>query len=142
MDPTAARPERLEPGGARVLPGDRVRLALPAGAEALGRARRFVRLYAQQCGVDEERADDLVQAAAELLGAEGAVEQLQAVEVRELPDGITVVLDLAGLEEVLVRDEAAALLSALTRDWGWYRVPGALQVWCEVGAGGEGPLAG
>ncbi|WP_337061091.1 ATP-binding protein [Kineococcus sp. G2] len=139
MDPTAARtddrPDLLEPGSARGSSGDRVRLALPAGAEALARARRFVRLYAQQSGVDEERADDLVQAAAELLGAEGAVDQLQAVEVRELPDGITVVLDLAGLEEVRVRDEAAALLSALTRDWGWYRTPGALQVWCEVAAG-------
>ncbi|WP_432483614.1 ATP-binding protein [Kineococcus esterisolvens] len=114
--------------------GDRVRLAVPAEGDAFAQVRRFVHLFAQQSGVDDDRADDLVQAAAELLATDDAARRPTAVEVQEAGDGITVVVDLAGPEDVQVRAESAALLSSLSRDWGWRRTPDALQVWCEVAA--------
>ncbi|WP_432546375.1 hypothetical protein [Kineococcus sp. SYSU DK004] len=113
---------------------DHVRLAVTAGEDATAQVRRFVRLFAQQSGVDGEVADDLVQAAAELLAVGDTVEQVRAVEVRETGAGIVVVVDLAGRDTPHLAAEADALLSGLTREWGWRRTPDALRVWCEVAA--------
>ena len=112
--------------------GDRIRLDLAPGADALAQARRFLRVYAQQSGFDEDGADDLVQAAAELLAAGRDTHRPVAVAVQEGRDGLTVVVDLAGLESVEVPDDAAVLLSGLSRDWGSRRAADSVQVWCEV----------
>jgi hypothetical protein len=117
----------LHPGAA-----DEVHLALAPDADALARARRFLSLYAQQSGVREERADDVVQAAAELMGVGGGVHRVLSLAVRDEPDQFNVLVDLAGLTDVDVSDEAAVLLNGLSRQWGWRRLPGRTQVWCDV----------
>ena len=116
--------------------GDHVRLALADDQDASAQLRRFVRLFAQQSGIDGDRADDLVQATAELLSTGEQGQRATAVEVQEHPRGITVVVDLAGpdQEQLRVPPAADALLSGLSRDWGWRRTPDALQVWCAVDA--------
>ena len=121
--------------------GDRVRLALTQDQDVPAQLRRFVRLFAQQSGIDGDRADDLVQATAELLTAGEDGQRATAVEVQEHPRGITVVVDLAGRDRDgwQVPPAADALLSGLSRDWGWRRTPGALQVWCTVDA--RGPVS-
>ena len=111
---------------------DEVRITLALDADALAQARRFLTLYAQQSGLGEERADDLVQAAAELMAVGGRVHQVLALAVREHPDQLTVLVDLAGPATVEVGDEAAGLLDGLSRRWGWRELPGCTQVWCEV----------
>ncbi|PPK92867.1 hypothetical protein CLV92_11240 [Kineococcus xinjiangensis] len=112
--------------------GDRVRLDLAPDADALAQARRFLHVYAQQSGFDEDGADDLVQAAAELLAAGGTTHQPVAVAVQESRDALTVLVDLAGPATVDVADDAVLLLSGLSREWGWRRSSEAVQVWCEV----------
>ena len=109
-------------------------MPLAPGADALAQARRLLRLYAEQAGFGEERADELVQAAAELMAVGGRVHQAIAVAVEERDDHLTVLVDLAGLEAVDVTDEAAGLLNGLSGEWGWRRLPGCTQVWCEVAA--------
>ncbi|NAZ78417.1 hypothetical protein GTQ99_23850, partial [Kineococcus sp. T13] len=112
-------------------------------AHEAAQLRRFVRLFAQQSGIDDERADDLVQATAELLSAGEDGRRATAVELREDRREVTVVVDLvdlvdlADLERVRVPPAADALLSGLSRDWGWRRTDGALQLWCALDARGS-----
>ena len=112
--------------------GDPARMVLAPDADALAQARRFLRGYARRSGFGEDRADDLVQAAAELMAVGGRVHQVLAVAVREHAGRLTVVVDLAGLEIVDVGDEAAVLLNDLSGEWGWRRLPGRVQVWGEL----------
>ncbi|WP_337062567.1 ATP-binding protein [Kineococcus sp. G2] len=111
---------------------DEVRITLAPDADALVRARRFVSSCARRSGLDDERADDVVQAAAELMAVGGRIRQVLALAVREEPDQLTVRVDLAGPASVEVGDEAAGLLNGLSRQWGWRQLPGCTQVWCEV----------
>ncbi|GAA4979315.1 hypothetical protein [Kineococcus glutinatus] len=114
---------------------DTTRLRLTPDADALAEARRFVRLCAERCGIDGDRADDVVQAAAELLAAGGRAHRPAAVEVREGADGIGIVVDLEVPGVLDVREGTAALLSELSLEWGWRRQPDHIQVWCEVARG-------
>ncbi|WP_432535314.1 ATP-binding protein [Kineococcus arenarius] len=111
---------------------DEVHLTLAPGADAFAQARRFLSLYAQQSGVQEEVADDLVQAAAELMAVGGRVHRVLTVAVREHPDQLTVLVDLAGPVVVDVADDGVVLLNGLSRQWGWRRLPGCTRVWCDV----------
>lgn len=115
--------------------GYRFRMPLAPHSDALVQARRFLHHCAERSGFEEARADDLVQVAAELMALGGRVHQAIAVAVHEHEGRLTVLVDLAGLEHVDVRDEAAVLLNALSREWGWRRLPGSTQVWCEVAGG-------
>ncbi|GAB7191551.1 hypothetical protein NUM3379_22590 [Kineococcus sp. NUM-3379] len=117
--------------------GERFRMPLAPDADALVQARRFLHHCAERSGLGEDRADDLVQAAAELMALGGRVHQAIAVAVHEDGGRLTVLVDLAGLEQVDVRDDAAVLLNALSGEWGWRRLPGFTQVWCEIA--GEPP---
>ena len=114
--------------------GNRACLRLAPEADALVHARRFLHHYAGQAGFGAERADDLVQAAAELMAVGGRVHQALAVSAQEHEGRVTVSVDLAGLEDVDVADEAAVLLNGLSGEWGWQRLPGFTRVWCEVAA--------
>lgn len=116
-----------DPGSA-----DEVHLALTPDAGALAQARRFLGLYAQQSGLPEERVDDVVQAAAELVVLGGRVHPALGLVVREHPDRLSVLVDLAGSTVVDDTTDAVALLSGLSSRWGWNRLPGCTQVWCEV----------
>ncbi|WP_432497700.1 hypothetical protein [Kineococcus auxinigenes] len=111
---------------------DEVHLSLVPGADSFAQARRFIGLYAQQSGMQEEGADDLVQAAAELLAAGGRVHRALTVAVREHPDQLTVLVDLAGPAVVDLADDGVVLLNGLSRQWGWRRLPGCTRVWCDV----------
>ncbi len=111
---------------------DKVYLKLAPDADAFAQARRFLSLYAQQSGLDEERADDLVQAAAELMAVGGRVHRALALTVHEHPDRLPVLVELAGPVSVDVAAEAVVLLNELSRQWGWHQLPGCTQVWCEV----------
>ncbi|PPK95423.1 hypothetical protein CLV92_106246 [Kineococcus xinjiangensis] len=113
---------------------DRVRIDPAPGAHGLAQARRFLGRYAQQSGFAQERADDLVQAAAELMAVGGGPHRVTAVAVRQHRGHLTVLVDLDGLDRVDVADEAAELLNGLSREWGWRRLPGRTQVWCDVSA--------
>ena len=112
--------------------GYRFRMPLAPDSDALAQARRFLHHCAERSGFGADRADDLVQAAAELMALGGRVHQAIAVAVHEADGRLTVLVDLAGLQAVDVRDEAAVLLNALSGEWGWRRLPGFTQVWCEV----------
>ncbi|WP_432498893.1 ATP-binding protein [Kineococcus auxinigenes] len=111
---------------------DEAHLKLAPDAGALAQARRFLSLYAQHSGLDAERADDLVQAAAELMAVGRRVHQVLTLAVHEHPDRLTVRVELAGPVNVDVTDEAVVLLNELSRQWGWHQLPGCTQVWCEV----------
>lgn len=114
-------------------PADEVRLTLAPDAAALARARRFLNRYALQSGLPAERADDLVQAAAELMAVGGCTHRVTALAVRERSDLLSVRVDLAGPAVVDLAEEAAVLLDGLSSRWGWRHLPGSTQVWCEVG---------
>ena len=113
-------------------PGDIVRITLAPDADAMAQARRLVTRCAQQSGLDEERSEELVQAAAELMAVGGRLRRVLAVGVQEHHDRLTVLVDLTGSETIDLTDEAAALLNGLSREWGWRHLPGCTQAWCEV----------
>ncbi|WP_337062561.1 hypothetical protein [Kineococcus sp. G2] len=111
-----------------------VRLELAdGGADVLRQARRFVRLQAEQCGL-EQRGDDAVLAAAELLeGAESAVTPT-AVQVAEADGGLLIGVDLRGRRLLHLNEHSEALISALSCRWGW-RVHGqGVHAWCHIPA--------
>ncbi|WP_432564069.1 hypothetical protein [Kineococcus sp. SYSU DK003] len=117
----------LDPGTA-----GEVKFPLAPGARALAQARRFLGLYAQQSGVPGEHAEDVVQAAAELMAVGGRARQVLTLAVHEHPDQLSVLVDLAGSADVEVSDEGALLLNGLSSQWGWRQLPGYTQVWCDV----------
>ncbi|WP_432497575.1 hypothetical protein [Kineococcus gypseus] len=108
--------------------GGVIDLRLLDGA-AQQQARRFVRLAAQQCGL-EERGDDAALAVAELLGGpEGEVEPT-AVQVGEADGGLRLGVDLRGPSLLHLHEHSEALLSALSSSWGWEARPGGVHAWC------------
>ena len=109
-----------------------VRLPLGTDDDALRQARRFVRLQAEQCGLDEDRGDAVTQAMAELLHAGGADRRLLAIEVSEAPDGIVIGVDVAGRQEVVPPESTRALLAGLSSDWGWEPVEDGVRIWCHL----------
>ena len=111
---------------------DEVYLTLAPNPDALAQARRFLDLYAQQSGMPEERADDVVQAAGELMAVGGRTHHVLGVAMRDEPDQLSVLVDLAGPVVVDVSDEAEGLLNGLSSQWGWRQLPGCTQVWCDV----------
>lgn len=110
---------------------DRVRITLAPDADALAEARRFLALYAQNSGLDEDRCDEVVQAAAELMTVGGHLRRVLALGVQEHHDRLTVLVDLTGPDSVDLADEAEALLDELSQEWGWRQLPGCTQAWCE-----------
>ena len=107
-------------------------MTLAPDAGALVQARRLVGSCTRRSGLDQERADEVVQVAAELMAVGGRVRQVLALAVREETDRLTVCVDLAGPASIEVGDDAAGLLNELSRQWGWRQLPGCTQVWCEV----------
>ena len=105
--------------------------------DALRQARRSVRLQAEQCGLQEDRGDDAVLAAAELLeGAERGMTPT-AVEVAETGGGLLVRVHLEGRRVLHMREHAEALLSALSSSWGWEAQRQGVHAWCHVPGGGR-----
>ncbi|MEZ0166110.1 hypothetical protein AB2L27_15230 [Kineococcus sp. LSe6-4] len=102
--------------------------------EPLRQARRFVRLQAEQLGL-EDVADDAVQVTAELLGALGEGTRPTALRVGE-DDGALVV----GVDVPLPGDRTPPVLSDHTRDLltelsaatGWSRTDDGARLWCRV----------
>ncbi|WP_432541559.1 hypothetical protein [Kineococcus sp. SYSU DK002] len=111
---------------------DEVHLVLAPDAEALSQARRFLGLYAQQSGVLDDCAGDVVQVAAELMAVGGRTRHVLALAVQDHPDQLSVLVDLAGSADVEVSAEAESLLNGLSAQWGWRQLPGVTQVWCDV----------
>ncbi|WP_432512730.1 hypothetical protein [Kineococcus sp. SYSU DK001] len=111
---------------------DEVHLALAPGAEALFQARRFLGLYAQQSGVPDDCAGDVVQVAGELMAVGGRARHVLTLAVRDHPGELSVLVDLAGSADVEVSAEAESLLNGLSRQWGWRQLPGCTRVWCDV----------
>lgn len=110
---------------------DQARMSLTSDADALAMARRFLALFPQNSGLAEDRCDEVVQAAAELMTVGGRLRGALALRVQEHHDHLTVLIDLVGPDPVQVSDEAAALLNELSPEWGWRQLPGCTQAWCE-----------
>ena len=115
-----------------------VRLPLGTDDDALRQARRFVRLQAEQCGLDEDRGDAVAQVTAELLHAGGEA-MPAAVEVAEVADGMLVAVVLPGGDAIPLGEPTTALLDALASEWGRERSDGGARLWCHVprDAGGD-----
>jgi hypothetical protein len=111
-----------------------LRLDLLGDDEPLRQARRFVRLQAEQLGL-EDSADDAVQVTAELLGGLGAGTRPTALHVGEDAGALVV-----GVDVRFPDDRTRPVLSGHTRDLlvqlsaatGWSPTDGGAQVWCRV----------
>ncbi|WP_432486018.1 hypothetical protein [Kineococcus esterisolvens] len=112
--------------------GGGARLELAGGVEPLRRARLFVRLQAERCGL-QECGDDAALAAAEPLdGAEGDAVPA-AVQVGAADGGLLVAVELRGRRLLHLREHSEALLSGLSSCWGWEARPRGVHVWCRLG---------
>ena len=112
--------------------GHHVRVDLTGDAAAPARARAFVALYARSLGLAAEQVQDLPHAVAELMAAAGSAHRPTALLVQGGRHGITLRVDFTGSEVPDVAEETVLLLSALSPEWGWRRLPETLQLWCRI----------
>ncbi|GAB3468412.1 hypothetical protein AB1207_15525 [Kineococcus endophyticus] len=111
-----------------------LRLDLLGDDEPLRQARRFVRLQAEQLGL-EDAADDAVQVTAELLGGLGAGSSPTVLRVGEAAGALVVGVDVRfadGRTRPVLSGHTRDLLRQLSGETGWSPTDGGAQLWCRV----------
>ena len=120
-----------------------LRLDLLGDAEPLRQARRFVRLQAERCGL-EQQGDDAVQVTAELLSGLGHRLRPTALHVTEAGGTLVLGVDLQYADDgpPPLPQHTRAVLSHLSSDWGWGPAEAGARLWCRLLAPGEVPAGG
>lgn len=131
-DPAPAPPD-LPTTPSPVLPHV-LRLDLLGEDEPLRQARRFVRLQAEQMGL-EDAADDAVQVTAELLAGLGTGSDPTALRVGEDAGHLVVGVDVRftdGRTRPVLSGHTRDLLTQLSAATGWTPTDDGARLWCRL----------
>jgi hypothetical protein len=99
--------------------------------ESLRQARRFARVNAEHCGL-ENSGDDIEQIVAELLTGSRSKQNPTDLQISEDDDGLVVSANLSGASILEMTDLAERVLSRLSTSWGWTAGPLGVHVWSHV----------
>jgi hypothetical protein len=106
-----------------------VSVPLDPASDAPGQAARFVRLHAQQAGLNDDGADHLAAVATELFGIAGDNLVPATFGMGENETRIDLFANFDGSGAVRLGGDSIAVVDALADQWGWELTASGLRLW-------------